>query len=323
MKHYGDIKNISGHELPPVDVITGGSPCQDLSIAGKVVDGRRAGLDGERSGLFMEQVRIVKEMRERDRSGSDQYFRLYPRPRFLIWENVPGALTSPNKEHRGEDFQAVLSEIVRIVCRDAPDVPLPEKRVWSKSGCLYGVGDDGVTFSLAWRVHDAQFWDVPQRRRRICVLADFSGTSAAEILFAPRYDRTSESGDPLQVVIRIGEESRCEIQPLSESMSGNPQESGEEAQDPADSAENGTGGAICFEERAGCPGGGKGILISDEKTGALRAQNIKQVMRYQGKSADDAVALEYYPQDSRIKVKEDGICQTLTERMGTGGNNVP
>lgn len=171
MKHYGDITKLSGYELPIVDVITGGSPCQDLSVAGK-----REGLSGERSGLFMEQIRIVKEMRERDRSNGRTDFLV--RPRFLIWENVPGAFSS----NRGKDFQAVLTEIVRIVSKDAPDVPLPEKGC-TKSGCLMGYGEDGCPFSVAWRVHDAQFWGVPQRRKRIALVADFGGASAPEVLF--------------------------------------------------------------------------------------------------------------------------------------------
>ena len=126
MKHFGDITKLSGYDLPIVDVITGGSPCQDLSIAGK-----RAGLDGERSGLFMEQIRIVKEMREHDRSTgrSDEFVR----PRFMVWENVPGAFSS----NGGKDFQSVLTEIIRIAEPDAPDVPMPDKGKWPKSGCLY------------------------------------------------------------------------------------------------------------------------------------------------------------------------------------------
>lgn len=291
---------------------------QDLSIAGL-----RKGLEGERSGLFMEQIRIVKEMREHDRSGTDNYFRLYPRPRYLIWENVVGALTSPGKANKGKDFQAVLTEIVRIVCPNAHDVPMPEKGAWSKSGCIYGVGDDGVSFSLAWRVHDAQYWGVPQRRRRLCVLCDFSGTSAAEILLDPQYERTSPDGYPDEAFRHTGTGDRRKIQSLSKSMRGDTQTSGEEGQEITGAAPHRTGGAIAFEERAGCEGGGKGILISDERTGALRAgEAVKKVFRYQGESPD-AVCLEYYPQDSRIKVKDDGICQTLTKRGGTGGNNVP
>ena len=114
MKHLGDITKINGALIPPVDCITGGSPCQDLSVAG-----RRAGLEGERSGLFMEQVRVVKEMREHDRSTGRSGFLV--RPRYMVWENVPGAFSS----NKGRDFQAVLTEIVRIVCPEAPDVPMP------------------------------------------------------------------------------------------------------------------------------------------------------------------------------------------------------
>ena len=169
MIHLGDITKIHGYDIPPVDCIIGGSPCQDLSVAGK-----RAGLDGERSGLFMEQIRIVKEMRERDRSAgrTDEYIR----PRFMVWENVPGAFSS----NKGTDFQAVLTEIVRIAEPEAPDVPLPEKGKWTKSGCIY---DEMGGWSVAWRVHDAQFWGVPQRRKRISLVGDFAGLSAPEVLF--------------------------------------------------------------------------------------------------------------------------------------------
>lgn len=168
MKHLGDITQIHGDKIPPVDIITGGSPCQDLSVAGK-----RAGLEGERSGLFMEQIRIVKEMR--NATGADVDIRL-AKPRFMVWENVPGAFSS----NKGADFQAVLTEIVRIAEPDAPDVPLPDKGKWDKSGCIY---DDLGRWSVAWRVHDAQFWGVPQRRKRIALVADFAGLSAAEVLF--------------------------------------------------------------------------------------------------------------------------------------------
>ena len=130
MKHYGDITKLSGWDLPIVDVITGGSPCQDLSIAGVAADGHRAGLSGERSGLFLEQIRIVKEMREHDRSigRPDEYLR----PRFMVWENVTGALSSGKP--KGADFQIVLTEIARIANPDAPDVPMPNRggmeQVW-------------------------------------------------------------------------------------------------------------------------------------------------------------------------------------------------
>ena len=166
MKHLGDICKINGAEIEPVDVITAGSPCQDLSVAGK-----RAGLAGERSGLFMEQMRIIKEMREHDAASgrTDEFIR----PRYMVWENVPGALSS----NKGEDFRCVLEETARIVQEDAV-IPGPPKNGWSYSGCIMGDG-----WSIAWRIHDAQFWGVPQRRKRIALVADFGGHSASEILF--------------------------------------------------------------------------------------------------------------------------------------------
>ena len=164
MYHLGDITKISGHTAPIVDCIIGGSPCQDLSVAGK-----RAGLDGERSGLYIEQVRIVKEMRAEDerngRTGVDI------RPRYMVWENVPGAFSS----NKGEDFRIVLEELAKVKDKDAV-IPMPDK--WTNCGCIMGDG-----WSIAWRVLDAQFWGVPQRRRRIALVADFGGQSASEILF--------------------------------------------------------------------------------------------------------------------------------------------
>jgi len=166
MKHLGDITKINGAEIEPVDVITAGSPCQDLSVAGK-----RAGLAGERSGLFMEQMRIIKEMRkaDEDRGRTDEFIR----PRYMVWENVPGALSS----NKGEDFRAVLEETAKVIEED-PNIPGPPKGGWSYSGCIMGDG-----WPIAWRVHDAQFWGVPQRRKRIALVADFGGGSAPEILF--------------------------------------------------------------------------------------------------------------------------------------------
>lgn len=180
MRHLGDITKINGAEIEAVDVITGGSPCQDLSIAGK-----RAGLAGARSGLFMEQVRIVKEMRERDRANGRTGDMV--RPRFMVWENVPGAFSS----NKGRDFAAVLEEIIRIAEPEAPDIEVPEKG-WPTWG---GYHDEvGGRWSVAWRVHDAQYWGVPQRRRRISVVADFGGDTAGEILF----ERKSVSGHPAE-----------------------------------------------------------------------------------------------------------------------------
>ena len=161
MKHLGDITKMNGFSAPPVDVITFGSPCQDLSVAGK-----RAGLAGERSGLFMEAVRIIKEMRE---ATNGEY------PKYAVWENVPGAFSS----NKGEDFRAVLEELARI--KEAGiSIPGPDKSKWTKAGLI--TGDD---WSIAWRTMDSQYWGVPQRRMRIALVADFTGQRAGEILFEP------------------------------------------------------------------------------------------------------------------------------------------
>ena len=172
MIQYGDITKLNGHELEPVDLIVGGSPCQDLSVAGK-----RAGLDGDRSGLFIEMIRIIRQMR---RKTNGVY------PRYALWENVPGAFSSND----GRDFAAVLGEFARLIDPDAPDVPCPQEG-WSKSGIL--LVSNG---SIAWRTHDAQFWGVPQRRKRISLVADFRAQSAPEILFEPKgVSRNIEPGE--------------------------------------------------------------------------------------------------------------------------------
>ena len=167
MKHLGNISNVNGGKIEPVDIITFGSPCQDLSVAGK-----RAGLKHEsngddettRSGLFMEAVRIIKEMRE---ATNGVY------PTFAIWENVPGAFSS----NGGEDFRIVLEELIKIV---EPTAVMPAV---SKGGWAYADSFVGDGWSLAYRVFDAQYWGVPQRRRRIFLVADFRGERAQEILF--------------------------------------------------------------------------------------------------------------------------------------------
>ena len=162
MAHKGDITKLNGRLLLPVDIICGGSPCQDLSVAGA-----RAGLSGARSGLFMEQIRIIKEMRtaerERGRTGADI------RPRWMCWENVPGAFSSGSP--KGEDFRIVLEEIIRI----------PQSYPYSWPDAGDAVMENG--FSLAWRCLDAQFWGVAQRRKRIFLVADFAGPLAPLLLF--------------------------------------------------------------------------------------------------------------------------------------------
>ena len=159
MKHYGDVSAQNGADLPPVDIITFGSPCQDMSVAGK-----RRGLDGERSSLFYQAVRIVKEMRCKT---NGKY------PRFVVWENVQGAFSS----NKGEDFRAVLSSLCKIKREDYAVPELPNGK-WDNAGCI--MGED---FSLAWRLFDAQYWRVPQRRKRIYLVADLDGGSAGKILF--------------------------------------------------------------------------------------------------------------------------------------------
>lgn len=212
MNHLGDITKIHGYEIEPVDVITGGSPCQDLSIAGN-----RKGLSGERSGLFMEQIRVIKEMREADRKRgrSGEFIRC----RYAIWENVGGAFSS----NKGKDFQAVLTEFVRVAEPDAPDVPMPEKGKWPKSGCLY---NEMGRWSVAWRMHNAQFWGVPQRRKRIALVADFNGLTAPTILFDPQYRRETEGTDADETEPDTGGGIGLEVQIECESVSGNPEPGG-------------------------------------------------------------------------------------------------
>ena len=204
---------------------------QDLSIAGK-----RAGLAGARSGLYMEQIRIIKEMRERDRRmGRTGEF---VRPRYMVWENVPGAFSS----NGGKDFAAVLEEAIRIAEPEAPDIEVPEKG-WNTWG---GYHDEmGGRWSVAWRVLDAQHWGVPQRRRRIALVADFGGDTAWEILFERK------------------------------SVSGYPAESGAEGERPSAGAESGAAYAVRI--RGGCDGGGKGALVQTEKSGTIKAGNDQTI----------------------------------------------
>lgn len=163
VKQLGDVTKISGAEIEPVDIITFGSPCQDLSVAGQ-----RAGLKGERSGLFMEAVRIIKEMRENAIRTNQPI-----RPRYAVWENVPGAYSS----NGGEDFRVVLEELCKVADSEVSIPRTPQGR-WRGAGAIMGDG-----YSVAWRTLDAQYWGVPQRRRRIWLVADFGGERAPEILF--------------------------------------------------------------------------------------------------------------------------------------------
>ena len=260
MIHVGDITKLDGATLEPVWCITGGSPCQDLSIAGK-----RAGLAGARSGLFMEQVRIVKEMREADKRNGRTGDMV--RPRYLVWENVVGAFSS----NQGKDFAAVLEEIIKIVEPEAPGIEVPEKG-WPTWG---GYHDEvGGRWSVVWRTHDAQYWGVPQRRRRISVVADFGGDTASEIQF----DRKSMSGDITA--------------------------SGASGESPAEAAEAGASYAVRI--RGGCDGGGKGALVQTERSGTLGCGNDQTIFCLQGNGIDRADTAGCNGKDWR-----ENVCYTL------------
>lgn len=167
MKHLGDVSRIKGAEIEPVDIITFGSPCQDMSVAGKRAGLKHTAVGDEettRSGLFMEAIRIIKEMRVKTNG-------IYPR--FAVWENVPGAFSS----NRGEDFRLVLEEFIKITEPNAVMPAVPQAG-WAYADCISGDG-----WSIAYRVFDAQYWGVTQRRRRIYLVADFRGECAQEILF--------------------------------------------------------------------------------------------------------------------------------------------
>lgn len=259
MKHLGDITKINGAEIETVDVITGGSPCQDLSIAGK-----RAGLVGARSGLFMEQVRIVKEMREHDRKSGRTGDMV--RPRFMVWENVPGAFSS----NKGRDFAAVLEEIIRIAEPEAPDIEVPDKG-WPTWGGYHDCM--GGRWSVAWRVHDAQHWGVPQRRRRISIVADFGGDTAGEISF----ERKSVSGHPAprgaagkEVAGGFGTGADCAI---SVHLTQDPITSKEKAMciSPGSSRGQASCGVMCAAFKAGQGAKANGIGYAEECAPTLGA----------------------------------------------------
>ena len=295
VKHYGDVSAINGADLPPVDIITFGSPCQDMSIAGK-----RDGLDGSRSSLFYEAIRIVKEMRCKTNGA---------KPRFIVWENVPGAFSS----NKGQDFKAVLEAVIGVK-EPSAEVPAPDKKGWPDADYYLGDG-----WSVAYRILDAQWWGVPQRRKRIYLVADFAGHGAPKVLFE------------------------------SEGVSGYSAESFRAWQRAASGAEGGTGtagccGRICLNDQ-----GGERMDVTEEVTSTLRTEahhppcvlesagfctehsaNARSIGYEEERSptlragvVPAAIALENHPTDSRVKISKDGKVQTLTSRCGTGGGNVP
>lgn len=289
MKHYGDVSSLNGAELPPVNIITFGSPCQDMSIAGK-----RSGLDGSRSSLFYEAVRIIKEMR----CATDGRY-----PRFAVWENVPGAFSS----NKGEDFRAVLESLCRI--KDET-VSVPRSEKWTNAGEILADG-----FSLAWRVLDAQYWGVPQRRKRIYLVADFDSECAGKILFE------------------------------SEGLSGYSAEGFKAWQRTATAAESGSGttGAVCLNDQ-----GGNRMDVTEEVTCTLRAEAhhppcvmesaagfcTEHSAKARGIGYEDetsptlragtvpAAVYENHSQDTRY-TELHGIAPTVSSTYGTGGNNQP
>ena len=311
MKHLGDITKIHGYDIETVDVICGGSPCQDLSVAGLRKGIQHSALGDEettRSGLFMDQVRIVKEMRYPEEFGrADRMVRrsdgIIRKPRYMVWENVPGAFTSKG----GADFAAVLEEIVKVEVRVPVHIDVPSGG-WSKAGAIC---DQEGRYSIAWRVHDAQFWGVPQRRKRVCVLADFDGISAPDILFGSEHKRVSYGADGVKAVSDPRRECGREVLPESESMSRNPDESIEERQGSSGEAEASSDGTVfCIE--------GNGSRESHHGDGYIESE----IMYTLNTVEHHAVALENHPNDSRMTISGD-VVQTLSSRMGTGGNNTP
>lgn len=260
---------------------------QDLSIAGK-----RAGLAGARSGLFMEQVRIVKEMREADeRNGRTGDM---VRPRYLVWENVVGAFSS----NKGKDFAAVLEEIIKIVEPEAPGIEVPEKS-WPTWG---GYHDEvGGRWSVVWRTHDAQYWGVPQRRRRISVVADFGGDTASEIQF----DGESVSGD----IAESGEAGERFAEAAESGFNPAVARSLTARADGSPCADRGPN-IVCSPHQGGCDGGGKGALVQTEKSGTLGTGN-------------DQTIFCMATQQGGAELRTDDCAPTLTAAAGMSGNNQP
>lgn len=265
MVHLGDITKMSGYTIPPVDVITFGSPCQDLSIAGK-----RAGMAGERSGLFSEAVRIIREMR---------YATFGAYPKYAVWENVPGAFSS----NKGEDFHAVLQSLCRVIDPDAV-IPRPTNArggiKWPRAGAI--LADH---YSLAWRTMDAQYWGVPQRRLRISLVLDLTGGRAGEILFEPESLRGhfAPGVTPGQATAGAVENGAgaadgvyAEVSNVCAFKLGNSEQARSvgyaEELAPTLNAECGGNKPACaytLKIRSGCEGGGKGALVQTEKSATL------------------------------------------------------
>ncbi len=319
MKHYGDITMLNGADLPPVDIITFGSPCTDMSVAGK-----RAGLDGEQSVLFYEAIGIIKEMRCKT---NGRY------PRYAVWENVPGAFSS----NKGADFQAVLEAVIGVI-EPTAEMPAPDNGRWPYADCY--MGDE---WSVAYRTIDAQYFGVPQRRRRIYLVADFTGGSAGEILFESEgVSRDFAPGGSPWKGTAFDAKKRIDASGFD---GYNFAVSGEVASTVGINCGISTGrnGVICLNDQ-----GGSRMDVLQDMTATLRAEahHPPCIMQSSGFCTEHSaksrsvgyeeersptlragvvpgVAIENHPTDGRVKVSEDGMVQTLTSRMGTGGMNVP
>lgn len=283
MKHYGDISSISGAELEPVDIVTFGSPCQDMSIAGK-----RSGLDGSRSSLFYEAIRIIKEMRC---ATNGKY------PRYCVWENVPGAFSS----NGGQDFQSVLETVISVKEADA-QVPAPGKDGWPYADIYMGDG-----WSLAYRTIDAQFWGVPQRRRRIYLVADFAGGSAGRILFESEgvSGYSPESFRAWQRAARcpadcVGAAGFC-VDGYNSAVSENASTLGENSGMSTD-----RNGVLVLNDQ-----GGNRMDVTEGVTCTLRSE-----------AHHPPLVFENHSQDSRFKGPLE-VAQTVSATYGMGGNNQP
>ena len=288
MKHYGNVSEMDGGKVEPVDIITFGSPCQDMSVAGK-----RAGLEGSRSNLFYEAVRIIKEMRK---ATGGEY------PKWACWENVPGAFYSSG----GEDFRCVLESLCGVI-DESVSIPKPKK--WANAGEILGDG-----YSLAWRVLDAQSWGVPQRRKRIYLVADFTGGCAGKVLF----ESEGLSGYSPQ-----GFRSWQTAPGYSANCSGTAGIGFDGHNAKLTDDKSATLGVNC-EISTGRSGvvlndqGGNRMDVTEDVTCTLHAE-----AHHPPCVLEETVALENHPMDGRVKLEENGKVQTLSERMGTGGNNVP
>ena len=291
MKHYGDISQMDGGKIEPVDIITFGSPCTNLSVAG-----RREGLEGKQSSLFFQAIRIIKEMRC---ATNGKY------PRWICWENVPGAFSS----NSGYDFQAVLDSIIRIAEPEAPSVPMPDKDGWPTADCYMGDG-----WSVAYRVLDAQHWGLPQRRKRIFLIGNLAGQRAGDVLFKSEgLSRYSPEGFRSWQRATGGVENctgtagfgldgyNGTIAPTASTLGVNCGMS------------TGRNGVVLNDQ------GGNRMDVTHDVTCTLRAEAHHPPVVME----PAVVPLDNHPADSRVGIAEDGNVQTLTSRMGTGGGNVP